>query len=178
MIEKWKDIKNAEGIYQVSNMGRIKILERELQTPHGGMYIQKEKIKAIHKVRGYMQVALSINKKHTCFKVHRLVAEAFIINHDNKPQVNHKDGNKLNNSVYNLEWVTSSENQKHAYDNGLKVPHIGALHQNSKIVLNIKTGIFYDTATEALKTITHIKKSTFQAMLSGRNPNTTNFIYV
>lgn len=177
MIELWKDIKDAEGIYQVSNLGRIKILYRELPTPHGGIYYQQEKIKAIHKVAGYMQVALSINKKHTCFKVHRLVAIAFIPNHENKNFINHKDGNKTNNHFDNLEWCTSSENQQHAYNTGLKVPHTGSKHQNSKICLNTSTGIFYETATDALKTLQHIKKSTFQAMLAGRNPNTTSFIY-
>jgi hypothetical protein len=176
MIEKWKDIKGCEGIYQVSNLGRIKILYRELITPNGGMYKQHEKIKAIHKVAGYMQVALSINKKHTCFKVHRLVAAAFIPNTENKLTVNHKDGNKLNNSVDNLEWATQSEQLYHAHNTGLKIPHTGSRHQKSKLILNAQTGIFYDTATEAIYT-QNIKKSTFQAMLSGRLKNKTNFIY-
>lgn len=177
MIEVWKDIKGCEGVYQVSSFGNIKTLERDLPTPNGGVYTQKERVKAIHEVMGYMQVALSVNKKHACFKVHRLVAKAFIPNPENKPQVNHKDGNKLNNNVNNLEWVTCSENHSHAYNTGLRKPHFGKYHQNSKLVLNTQTGIFYESATDAMKCVSHIKRSTFQAMLCGRNPNTTNFIY-
>lgn len=63
--------------------------------------------------KGYCRVTLSKNGKHKHYKVHRLVAEAFIPNPYNKPQVNHKDGNKLNNSIANLEWVTNQENQDH-----------------------------------------------------------------
>ena len=139
MTEVWKDIKDCVGIYQISTYGRVKILERVLSTPYGGTYIQKEKIKAIHEVIGYMQVALSVNKKHTCFKVHRLVADAFIPNHENKPQVNHKNGIKTDNRVGNLEWCTVSENHLHAYGTGLREPHSGSFHQNSKLVLNKQT---------------------------------------
>lgn len=70
---------------------------------------------------GYVQVELSIQGKGKNFLVHRLVAETFIENNNNLPEVNHKDGNKENNSVENLEWVTSSENQLHAYATGLEV---------------------------------------------------------
>lgn len=177
MMEVWKDIEHCEGIYQVSNTGNIKILERYLPTPYGGVYHQKERLKAVHVVMGYVQVALRVNKKAVCFKVHRLVADAFIPSVSGKDYINHKDGNKINNHIDNLERCTSSENQQHAYDTGLKKPHTGSAHQNSKIVLNTSTGIFYDTATEALTTLSHIKRSSFQAMLAGRNPNKTPFIY-
>ena len=71
--------------------------------------------------KGYLETHLYINNKNKVFKVHRLVAMAFIPNPENKPEVNHKDGNKQNNSKENLEWCTSSENQIHAYKNKLKV---------------------------------------------------------
>ena len=71
---------------------------------------------------GYRYVNLRINGKSVSHSIHRLVAQKFLDNPENKPQVNHKDGNKLNNHVSNLEWVTVSENSKHAYNNGLTPP--------------------------------------------------------
>lgn len=74
---------------------------------------------------GYVIIGLSHNKKQHMCKQHRLVGEAFIPNPYNKPQINHKDGNKRNNHYSNLEWVTSSENIKHALNTGLKIPKTG-----------------------------------------------------
>lgn len=72
---------------------------------------------------GYHQVSLYNNGVRSTKRVHRLVAEAYIPNPENKPDINHKDGNKLNNDVSNLEWCTKSENMRHAYDTGLAKPH-------------------------------------------------------
>ena len=99
MQEIWKDIKGYEGLYQVSNFGRVKSL-------HG-----KEKIlKPYHKSTGYIQVILCKNYKTVARMVHRLVAEAFIPNPENKSQVNHKDENPLNNVDSNLEWCSATYN--------------------------------------------------------------------
>lgn len=81
--------------------------------------------------QGYLTVHLRCNGKEKTFKVHRLVAEAFIPNLDNKPQVNHINGIKTDNRVENLEWVTNAENQKHAYDTGLS--HQGEEHGRAKL---------------------------------------------
>lgn len=111
--EVWKDIKNYEGLYQVSNFGRVKSL-RKIR----GIQIQKEKILTSQLVKGgYYRVNLCKNGKCKCYLVHRLVAEAFIPEHFT---VNHKDGDKSNNTVDNLEWVTQKENNIHAYNTGLK----------------------------------------------------------
>ena len=87
-------------------------------------YKHKEKhLKVFTTDKGYMYVKLWINNKTRAAFIHRLVATAYIPNPDNKPDVNHKDGNKHNNSVENLEWVTKSENMIHAYQTGLNKPH-------------------------------------------------------
>lgn len=120
MEEIWKDIEGYEDLYQVSNMGRIKSLERYKEN-HGKLQKVEEKIKTMNiKNSGYQFVQLYKNNKYKNLMVHRLVAQAFIPNVDNKPQINHIDGNKLNNNVTNLEWCTNSENGKHAWDTGLK----------------------------------------------------------
>lgn len=122
MKEIWKDIKGYEGFYQVSNMGRVKGIEREVYSGHNYsvLRIEKEKIYKGYKVKnGYIYQTLLKNGKRKTFKLHRLVAETFIPNPDNKPQVNHIDGDKENNKVSNLEWVTRKENLNHAYKTGL-----------------------------------------------------------
>lgn len=120
MEEIWKDIEGYEGLYQVSNMGRIKSLERYKEN-HGKLQKVEEKIKTINiKNSGYQFVQLYKNNKYKNLMVHRLVAQAFIPNVNNKPQINHIDGNKLNNNVTNLEYCTNSENNKHAWNTGLK----------------------------------------------------------
>ena len=117
--EVWKDIEGYEGLYQVSNFGNIKSLPKVRHNGRG-TYIQKEKIlKPSNTSTGYKKIELCKDGKRKGFKVHRLVAIAFIPNPDNKPEVNHIDGNKINNNIDNLEWVTSSENTIHAYETGL-----------------------------------------------------------
>ena len=106
-MEIWKDIKGYEGIYQVSSLGRIRSLDR---LDNKGRITHGRILKNKHDGGGYCMVALSKEGKQIYPKIHRLVALHFIPNVDNKPQINHKDENKENNSVDNLEWVTSKEN--------------------------------------------------------------------
>lgn len=121
--EIWRPIKNYEGLYEISNFGNVKSLERYSDTKNKYGYMKrsvKEKIlNPSISSKGYMKVTLS-NDKNKIFSVHRLVAQAFLPNPDNLPQVNHIDGNKQNNKVDNLEWCTNKENQEHAIKNGLK----------------------------------------------------------
>lgn len=108
MKEIWKTVQGYENKYEVSNLGRVKSLERI------DRYNRKieEKILAPRKhTGGYLRVQLSRKD----FYIHRLVAQAFIPNLENKKYINHIDGNKTNNKVENLEWCTANENMKHAY---------------------------------------------------------------
>lgn len=120
MEEIFKDIEGYEGKYQISNLGNVKAFykyENKKYKPHSK--ILKQKIKK----NGYVEIGLSKDNKTKYFTIHRLVAKTFIPNQENKPEVNHIDGNKQNNCVTNLEWVTSRENQKHAFKLGLQKPN-------------------------------------------------------
>ena len=120
-MEIWKDIKDYEGRYQVSNLGRVKSLERVIKRPKKvGCFVQKERILKPSKCKGgYMGVTLVIDKKKKRHLVHRLVAIAFIKNPNSLKYVNHIDAKRDNNKAKNLEWCTQSENKKHSYNLGL-----------------------------------------------------------
>ena len=106
MKEIWKDIKGYEGLYQISNYGEVKSLEKK-----AGFSTRKEKILKQHLDKdGYVKVYLCKNNKVKFLSVHRLIAEAFIPNPNNFPQINHKDENKQNNKIENLEWCTCKYN--------------------------------------------------------------------
>jgi hypothetical protein len=119
--EIWKSIKDYEGIYEVSNLGNIKSIERLLPHFCGGKRILKERILKIKTNKyGYCSVCLSKNNNCKSFLLHRLVIDSFIKNDENKPQVNHIDGNKSNNNINNLEWVSAKENYFHSVKIGLR----------------------------------------------------------
>lgn len=113
MEEIWKDIPGYEGLYIVSNLGNIKSLSKKISTGNG-WYISKEKILSPGlDNNGYPLVVLAKDRKYTSIRVHRIVATTFL---GVKPKLvcNHKDGNKSNNHICNLEWVTSRENNMHS----------------------------------------------------------------
>lgn len=128
--EEWRDIKGYEGRYQVSNKGRVKTVDRYKSD---GRH-QPEAIRKTELDRHGYEFALLYNengyKRHS---VHVLVANVFIPNDDNKPQINHIDGNKINNNLNNLEWCTASENQLHARKIGLAVSRYGDDNTSTKV---------------------------------------------
>lgn len=118
MEEIWKDIEGFEGLYQVSNLGRVKSLDRYVES-RGHLIYRKGVIRKPFDTTGYYSVTLNKDRKETTFQVHRLVAQAFIPNPNDLPVVNHLDGRKTNNCIDNLEWTTYAENSKHAVETGL-----------------------------------------------------------
>jgi hypothetical protein len=133
--EQWKPIAECNGEYYISDHGRVKSYK-------GG----KERILKHWIIKGYLYVQLSKNQKQKSVSIHRLVAESFIANPLNKETVNHKDGNKTNNCLDNLEWMTHKENVQHAWQNGFCEKKRFLLGKaNSKPVVDIVSGNKYDS---------------------------------
>ena len=132
--EIWKDIPNYYELYQGSNLNRIKSLERWITTKLGFKRFIKEKI--LHEWvvgSGYRQIGLFKNNKLKFFYVHRILAQIFLPNPLNLPEVNHKNGIKTDNKIENLEWVSKSENMQHAHKIGLIVREPGEKNYNKKL---------------------------------------------
>lgn len=141
MEEIWKPISNFEGLYEVSNLGNVRSVDRiktqwnryqNVKVKYKGQLLKK------HKLRGYYAVNMWKNGKMYNKQIHRLVAQAFIPNQDNFPIVNHIDGNKTNNRVENLEWCSYSHNTKEAYRIGLKT--ISDKHKQATRKLGLQSG--------------------------------------
>lgn len=120
--EIWRPIRGYEKVYEVSNLGRVKALARVIKRPsHHDQPVKERIMKLRIGTTGYPTVQLYCgNRVRKDYQVHRLVAEAFLDNPENKPVIDHIDGNKQNNHVNNLEWVTVRENNVRAYQTGLK----------------------------------------------------------
>lgn len=164
MIEEWKPIVGYEGLYEVSNLGRVKSLERIIDAKH---HVKKRILKQGVQRGGYLHVGLCKNNKVKIKKIHRLVAEAFIPNPYNLPQVNHKDENIKNNCVDNLEWCTGNYN----YYYGTRIKRIA--EKKSKSVVQYNTnGEFikeYSSVTEAECAIAGKTTSAIHRCLHGKS---------
>ena len=176
-MEIWKDVKGFKGIYKISNYGNVKRLK--------GIQCKKERIlKPINNKRDYMGVCLAkdgvISRKY----IHRIVAEAFLENKHMKDEVNHIDGNRKNNKLTNLEWVTRSENHYHRYivlkQRGVNYGKTGASNWNSKKVNKYsKQGVFiksYAGVMEAARQ-TGINESNIRCSCYGKQKTAGGFVW-
>ena len=158
-------------------MKRIKDYENYSITEDGKVWshLKNKFIKPQINNRGYLCVQLWNNGKRLKTSIHRLVALAYIENIDNKSQVNHINGNKYDNTIMNLEWVTHGENQIHAYKIGLKKPCYNEFFYRGVKVLDTDTGIFYDSINQAAEAKGY-NKGTLKDYLRGKRRNKTSFI--
>lgn len=173
----WKNVKDYETLYQVSDKGDVLSFEKSWDCCENLTAIRKEKLlKPVLSDKGkkaYKKVRLYKDKKWKTYPVHRLVAEHFIPKIDGKNFVNHKNGNKLDNHYSNLEWVTHKENVHHAWKIGLCKAHDSA--PNSKKVICTKTGKVFKSILQAAKYL-NMKEATLRAQLNGKNTNKTSLI--
>lgn len=152
--EIWKDVVGYEGLYQVSNLGRIKSVERIIVGKNGVTIPVKSKIKKpFDNGRGYLSVMLYKGNKGYPMYVHRIVCEAFIPNPNNLPCVNHKDENKQNNNINNLEWCTYSYNNSY---NGLRERVVDTYKKNHK---NMKTVYQYSLEGDFISSFIGVREA-------------------
>ncbi len=186
MNEIWKPIEGTDGKYEVSNTGKVRCLNYK-QTG------KTKELTASEKVGGYLQLRVKKNGNLKTVVVHRLVADAFIPNPDRKPEVNHIDGNKKNNSADNLEWVTRSENIKHAVNIGLREKvaseaskrgkvWIKELHKKQRkavIATKIDTGeqFAFDSQQEAAECL-GLQKSHITSVINGNRRHTGGYTFI
>ena len=160
MEEIWKDILMYDGRYQVSNLGNVRSFAKYSESP---------RILKLKEDRdGYMCVRLRKDGKVTQHRVHRLVAETFLLNLDHKPTVNHIDGNKQNNNVHNLEWATLSEQQKHVNEHNLR-------SSQSVKVKCIETGQIFSSKRNAETTLGIMKNGVSRSIRTGKPVNGYTF---
>lgn len=165
----WRDIKGYEGLYQISNLGNVRSLDRKIRFNKGVSIKKGQLLKPVLTRKGYLKVELSKESKGKRFYVHRLVALHFIENSLNKPQVNHINGIKTDNRVENLEWCTNLENQRHAIKNGL-------VNQEQRIKQAIKMGEVnkkpinqYTKQNEFIRKFNSIKEASIVTGINSRN---------
>lgn len=173
--EKWRPVPGYEGLYEVSNMARVRSVDRHFVRNGINVYLNGMILKQHLAKRGYHCVKLSKNGINITKTVHRFAA-LFIPNPNNYPHINHIDGNKGNNDLKNLEWCTHKQNMAHANEAGLIRHPSGGDSKLSKSVKDVITGVIYPTARVAAKEL-GISRGTLVCYLSGHRTNKTNLVY-
>lgn len=156
-----KDVQGYEGHYCVDELGNIYSVKRG----------KARRLRPFLNSRGYPTVSLCVNGKESYKTVHRLVATAFIPNRDNLPQVNHINGDKTDNRIENLEWVTAGDNQRHAYATGLKVPVYQSPKTMGRAVIR-SDGAIFDSIRQAARA-TGCDHKHVSEICRGKGPNKT-----
>lgn len=163
MIEIWKDIHGLEGLYQISNLGNVKSIKRG-----------ERLMKPYHSNCKYYVVSMYGGGHHLTVLIHRLVALHFIEAVDGNKEVNHINGNKLDNRAENLEWSNRVDNCNHAVAFGLTKS--GGMNYRAKPIVNLQTGIFYDCIADAAGSVNKPREWLKSKLRKGRT-NNTSFIY-
>ena len=163
--ERWVDIKGFEGLYQVSNMGNVRSVDRLVkQTSKRFSFVGMRKGRLLKQGvlnSGYKVVWLSNGNRKKAFTVHRLVANAFLKNDRNFSDVNHKDGDKTNNDAVNLEWCNRRYNVIHAYKKGLSTP------RSRKQIICVELNSEYESVADASRK-TGISRCSISHVINGR----------
>lgn len=179
--EIWKNIPNYEGLYQASNLGRIKSLERLVNYKIDGFYRKVScRILSQSNIRGWLHCSISANGGNRSIHVARLIALSFIPNPENKPTVNHKNRIKNDNRIENLEWATAKEQTKNIFDVGGRKTQSGENHWKSMRVyqynVNGELVSEHETATSAAKKF-NSKASTICDCCNGRWKSAHGYIW-
>lgn len=186
-MEKWKDVIGYENDYEISTYGRVRSKDRIISYANGSKRLQNGRIlKQYKNTSGYMYVHLSRKKKRELKFIHRMIAESFIDNPKGKSEVNHKDNDKLNNYVDNLEWVTRSENMEHYWKTTDTEELRKRLSENLKknkirakriIILDIinRTFYYFNSGKEASVYFGHCP-SYFSGLIASNNGKSQKYI--
>jgi hypothetical protein len=172
MVEEWKDIVGYEGLYKVSNFGRVKSSNYN----HTG---EEKVLKPVKHANGYLYVDLWKNNKKKRFSVHRLVMQTFIENPLNKPYINHIDCDRQNNCVDNLEWCTAEENMQYASKLGrLKSVENGKKSSKPVIAINLTTKkeIYFNSQNEAARQL-NLYQGSINRVLKGKYKQTKGYTF-
>lgn len=172
-MEEWVAIEDYVGLYEVSNMGRVRSVARKITYSDGRIYNYPSKILSVNFCGKYKlpYVHLYRDSKRESRLLHRVVAKAFIPNPDNKTDVNHIDGNRENNAAFNLEWTTRLENMQHGFKTGL-INNTGIKHGNNiyseEQIQEVVNMIFLGYKQSEISTKTGVKVGTIQAIRQGK----------
>lgn len=173
-MREWRPVPGYEGLYEVSNDGMVKSLEKYTQGRKHRL-LPERIMKQWRNQFVYFIVALTKDRKTSYKRVHRLVAQAFIPNIEGKPYINHIDGNPGNNNVDNLEWCTQSENVQHTYDTGLHKKTIGVLSKEDYEYIQ-RTYKPYKHSARKIADELGVNESTVYSALHGRQKYVANYL--